>query len=217
MDELGNWCENFVVLVIDDGSRDRSFEILRRLQEHFRSHLLVMTRPNRGHGQTCLEGYRHSRMMGARYVLQIDSDGQCDPRYFSHLWRIREQFTVVYGVRTTRDDGLMRVVASKTLRLMIRLVCGVDCPDANVPYRLMKTDVVMRAVDRIPKSFQLANVALAILLARDPSCSHGFVPIGFRARYGGEPSVKLSLFWRKAAELYRDIRNILREPDVPVE
>lgn len=217
MDELGNWCENFVVLVIDDGSSDRSFEILRHLQECFGSRLLVMTRPNRGHGQTCLEGYRHSSTMGARYVFQIDSDGQCDPRYFHRLWRIREQFTVVYGVRTTRDDGLMRVVVSKTLRLMMLLAFGVDCPDANVPYRLMKTDAIMWAVGRIPKDFQLANVALAILLAQDKSCSHGFVPIGFRGRYGGEPSVKSSLFWQKAVELYRDIRKMLREQDIPVK
>jgi dolichol-phosphate mannosyltransferase len=217
MDVLNNWCKDFVMLAIDDGSHDRSLETLRQLQVSFGSRLLVKTRPNRGHGQTCLEGYRHGSMMGARYLFQIDSDGQCDPRYFYSLWHMREQFTVVYGVRKRRDDGWMRFIVSKTLRLMLLFVFGVNCPDSNVPYRLMNTDAVMWAVDRIPKDFYLANVAIAVLLARDKSCSHGFIPTGFRKRYGGETSIKPSLFGRKAVELYRDIRKMLREEETSVK
>jgi dolichol-phosphate mannosyltransferase len=215
IDELDGCCENFVVLAIDDGSRDRSLDVLRGLQERFGSRLLATTQPNRGHGQTCLEGYRHGIAMGARYLFQIDSDGQCDPRYFRSLWRIREQFTVVYGVRKTRDDGWMRVLISRILGLMLRWAFRANCPDANVPYRLMQADAVAGAIDRIPADFHLANVALAVLLARDKSCSHGFVPIGFRKRYGGQSSVSPLMFGRKAVALHRQIRKMLREGEVP--
>lgn len=217
MDELAAWCEDFAMLAIDDGSSDRSLDTLHRLQERFGSRLLVRSRPNCGHGQTCLEGYRSGSKMGAQYVLQIDSDGQCDPCYFYRLWSIRKQFTVIYGVRTTRHDGWTRIVISKILRLMLLLVFRVNCPDANVPYRLMKTDAIMWAVDRIPRDFHLANVALAVLLARDKSCSHGFVPIDFRERYGGESKAKLLLFGRKAVELYRNMRKMFKEQETPVK
>jgi hypothetical protein len=149
--------------------------------------------------------------MRATYVFQVDSDGQCDPRYFASLWRLREQFTVVYGVRTTRDDGLARVVISRVLRLMLLVAFQVNCRDANVPYRLMKTKDIQWAVNRIPPDFGLANIALAVLLARDTKCSQGFVPIGFRQRSGGQPSVKPSMFGRRALELYRDIRKMYGE------
>jgi dolichol-phosphate mannosyltransferase len=211
MDELADCCGDFVALAIDDGSGDRSLDALRELQGQFGPRLVVRTQANRGHGQTCLEGYRQGAAMGARYLFQIDSDGQCDPCYFRRLWEMREQFTVVYGVRKTRDDGWMRAVVSKSLRLMLRWAFHVDCPDANVPYRLMRADAVMWAVERIPKDFHLANVALAVLLARDKSCSHGFVPVGFRKRCGGEPSVPLSLFGRKGVALYRQTRKMLRD------
>ena len=217
MDELDYWCENFMVLAIDDGSRDHSLKVLRRLQEQFESRLLVMTRPNRGHGQTCLEGYRYGIKIRAQYLFQIDSDGQCDPRYFYRFWSIRKQFAVVYGVRTTRDDGCIRIIISKTLRLMLLLAFRVNCPDANVPYRLMKTDAVKWAIDRIPKDFHLANIALAILLTRDKSCLHGLVPIGFRKRYGGESSIKPLFFGRHAVELYWDIRKMFRRQQTPVK
>jgi dolichol-phosphate mannosyltransferase len=103
MGELDRWCEDYVVLAINDGSSDRSLEELRLLQKRCGPRLLLTTRQNCGHGQTCLEGYRQSSMMGAQYVFQIDSDGQCDPRYFHRLWSLREQFTVIYGVSNTRS------------------------------------------------------------------------------------------------------------------
>jgi dolichol-phosphate mannosyltransferase len=208
MEELARTCVNFVMLAIDDGSKDDSLSVLQHLQERWGPKLQVVSRPNRGHGQTCLDGYRRAAAMGVRYVCQIDSDGQCDPRYFAGLWRLREQSTVVYGVRTTRDDGLARVFISGVLRLMLLVAFRVNCRDANVPYRLMKTNEVIGAVNRIPPDFGLANIALAVLLAGDPRCSHRFVPIGFRQRTGGQPSIKPSMFGRKAFELYRDIRKM---------
>ncbi len=212
MNELDQRCDSFAILAIDDGSKDGSLQALRRLQEQWGARFLVKTRPNRGHGQTCLEGYRHAAGMGATYVFQIDSDGQCDPRYFSSVWQLREQCSVVYGVRTKRDDGLARVFVSRVLRVMLLVAFQVNCRDANVPYRLMKTNEVMWAVNRIPPDFGLANIALAVLLAGNTKCSQGFVPIGFRRRSGGQPSVKPSMFGRKAFELYRDIRKMRSEP-----
>jgi dolichol-phosphate mannosyltransferase len=212
MDELGRCCHSFVLLAIDDGSKDASLTTLRQLQERWGERLQIVTRPNRGHGQTCLEGYRRAATMGAPYVFQIDSDGQCDPRYFQSVWQLREQFSVVYGVRTTRDDGLARVFVSRVLRLMLLAAFQVNCRDANTPYRLMRTNDVMWAVNRIPPDFGLANIALAVQLAMDRKCSHGFVPIRFRQRSGGQPSVKASMFGRKAFELYRDIRKMRGQP-----
>jgi dolichol-phosphate mannosyltransferase len=209
MPELEKWCKNFVILAIDDGSRDNSLAILQQLQAQFGKRIIIISRPNRGHGQTCMEGYRQADKLGARFVFQIDSDWQCDPRYFSTFWHLRNQSMVVSGVRTSRDDGWKRIIVTKTLRLMLLLAFRVDCPDANVPYRLMQTDIIQNAILQIPADFHLANVALAVLLRRDKSVSHAFIPIGFRARYGGEPSVKLPLFGRKAIELYHDIQTML--------
>nr|WP_295924135.1 glycosyltransferase family 2 protein [uncultured Dyadobacter sp.] len=206
---LEKWSPNFVILAIDDGSRDNSLAILYQLQAQYGQRLMIISRPNRGHGQTCLEGYHRAGELGARFVFQIDSDWQCDPRYFQAFWQLRNQALVVSGIRTSRDDGWKRIIVTKTLRLMLLLAFRVDCPDANVPYRLMQTDSIQNAILQIPVDFHLANVALAVLLRRDKSVTHSYVPIGFRERYGGEPSVKLPLFGRKAVELYRNIQDML--------
>ncbi len=208
--EIENWTENFVFLALDDGSRDGTPQVLARLREQLGPRFESLRHENRGHGQTCLAGYRAAVERGIPFVLQIDSDGQCDPQYFFRFWRLREKADVVYGVRTRRDDGFRRLLASMVLRLFLLAGFGTLCLDANVPYRLLRTEKLAPFLARIPVSFSLANIGLAVLLKSDPAVTHAHVPIHFRERYGGEPSVKLALFGRKALELYRDIRGMLR-------
>jgi dolichol-phosphate mannosyltransferase len=118
--EIENWTEDFVILVMNDGSTDRSPDIVERLQEQLGDRIRLHTHTNRGHGLTCLVGYERALELGARYVFQIDSDGQCDPQYFFRVWRQRDQSQVVYGWRKARDDGWRRVLASRLLRMVQR-------------------------------------------------------------------------------------------------
>ena len=202
--ELENWTEQFIFLVIDDGSSDRTAEIVLSLAERFPNRLLLYSRRNHGHGQTCLEGYRIACDAGVPNVFQIDSDGQCDPQYFFKFWRLRDKFDVVYGKRVRRDDGFKRVVSSIILRMCLLLFARADCRDANVPYRLMRTASLSRYLELVPAHFHLANVALAVLLKRG-GVPEAFVPIRFRERFGGEPSVAVGQFATKALELIRQL------------
>lgn len=207
--EVQNWTENFVFFAINDGSQDDTPQTLLRLREQLGERLEVRDQANIGHGQSCLIGYREACARRIPYVFQIDSDGQCDPQYFFRFWRERARFDVIYGHRTKREDGWRRVVASYALRATLLFTARVDCVDANVPYRLMGTAKLQMILERIPRDFFLANVALAVLLRREASFRHGSVPIRFRERYGGEPSVKLGKFGEKARQLTAQIRRML--------
>jgi dolichol-phosphate mannosyltransferase len=206
--EVENWTEDFVFLAINDGSKDNTPKILERLREQLGARFETHEQTNRGHGQTCLEGYRQACARNARYVFQIDSDGQCDPQYFFRLWRMRRQFDVIYGRRWRRDDGWRRYFASYVLRFVLLITTGAWCEDPNVPYRLMKIEILTKPLEFIPASFSLANVALAVILKRNRNIRHGSVAIHFRERYGGEPCVVLSQFGFKAFELIRQLRSL---------
>ncbi|MFM7375929.1 MAG: hypothetical protein ACKO39_12375, partial [Chthoniobacterales bacterium] len=139
--------------------------------------------------------------------MQIDSDGQCDPKYFAELWAKRHDYDVVYGKRAERRDGWKRVLATKLVRLVVRLASGADCIDANVPYRLMRTQNLRPLVDSIPPDFDLANIALAMQLKR-AKWREASVPIVFRPRAGGEASVPLARFADKARELINHLKSL---------
>jgi len=209
-EEISNWTSNFVFVVIDDGSTDDSPSVLHELQQQFGNKLEIILRSNRGHGQTCLQGYRLACERQVPFVLQLDSDGQCDPQYFFRFWRLRDKHDVIYGRRTRRDDGIRRIVASLVLKLVLLVETQVWCVDANVPYRLMRTAILPSLLPRIPESFFLTNVALAVLLRKTPGIRQAAIPIRFRERYGGEPSVRLSKFGNKASELIRQLKDLLK-------
>ena len=78
-----------------------------------------------------------------------------------------------------------------------------------MPYRLLRAAVLGPSLDRISKDFLLANIALAVLSKQSKEVSHGYVPIHFRDRYGGEPSVGPGKFGVKAAEWHRQLRALL--------
>lgn len=189
----------FAILVVDDGSKDRTPERLSALGW---PELRVHRHINRGHGQSCLAGYLEVEKMGVPLLFQIDSDGQCDPAGFARVWERRGRKPAIYGRRVTRDDGFARRLISSILRLSLKVTRGTRLNDTNVPFRLYDTALAAAAARRIPADFNLANIAMALLL--EPA---GFeeIPIHFRDRIGGQPAVRLWGFAPKALRLHRDL------------
>ena len=192
----------FTFCVLNDGSKDGTLAILRKLAAEI-PELEVVDKPNTGHGQTCLTGYRLARERGAEWVLQIDSDGQCDPSFFPLLWAERSQHAVIYGYRRTRADGAARTVISRVVSVATLIGSHSWVRDANVPYRLMRRDTLTSA-DQIPSDFHLANVAMAALQERDFGIH--WIDIHFRNRAGGTASVKPRAFARHGWKLYLQLR-----------
>jgi dolichol-phosphate mannosyltransferase len=201
IDELDRTGVDYKVLLLDDGSTDGTAALIRRwVQNRLDGRITAIRHANMGHGQTCLAGYRQACLSGAAWVFQIDSDGQCDPAYFREVWERREGHDVVYGHRLERLDGWQRVLASRLVRAVVRMSTGARCVDANVPYRLMTTNGLLPLVDSVPSGFDLANIALAVQIQR-AGWREAQVPIVFRPRAGGEPTVPLTRFAGKALEL----------------
>ena len=164
------------ILALNDGSADRTGALLRQWQARA-PELTVVDKPNSGHGQTCLLGYRTALDRGAEWILQIDSDGQCDPRYLRRLWAARIRADVVMGFRVTRDDGVARWLTSRVVSVLVLLATGVWVADANVPYRLMRAARLRAVLDAIPSDFGLVNVLLAARLRAAGRIARGADPL----------------------------------------
>jgi dolichol-phosphate mannosyltransferase len=196
--------EDYTILVLDDGSKDTTPQVLETMKGTF-PRLAVHRHTNRGHGQTCLEGYKIAFKQGSTWVMQIDSDGQCDPVFFPLFWEGKEKHPIQYGRRYQRLDGLARKTISLVLRWFLFLLLRTRLNDTNVPYRLYPSNWAAETAERVPKSFDLANIAMALLL--EPKGFHE-IPIHFRDRLGGEASVKWWGFARKAYLLYKDLKTL---------
>jgi len=172
----------FRLIVLDDGSVDGTTIELKSLCASD-SLLSVITKPNSGHGQTCILGYREAIALGAEWILQVDSDGQCDPRHLQQFWEAKKRGVSIQGFRKIRGDGAIRMAISTILSSVILLMTGKYIKDSNVPYRIMDRDSLTQVLSRVPDSFYLANVLVSYLYARLFRIE--WQEIEFRVRTGG--------------------------------
>jgi glycosyltransferase involved in cell wall biosynthesis len=194
---------DFIFLALNDGSKDSTLAILNSIaskEKNFR----VVDKLNAGHGQTCLEGYRIALKEAAEWILQIDSDGQCDPVYFESFLNKASEEKIIYGWRKSRDEGWRRLWISRFVTLFAFVATGVCVKDGNVPYRLMHKTTLENIVGLVPRDFHLANILVAVLQEKYFGIS--WVPIHFRNRMGGTASVKTYSFVKHGVKLFRQLR-----------
>lgn len=200
---LRNTAPNHILCMLNDGSKDKTLEKLRTLEKEI-PNLKIIDKRNTGHGPTCIAGYKMALAEGAEWILQIDSDGQCDPCYFALLWQLRNKHPVIYGYRYKREDGISRLVISRLISILVLLASGVWVRDTNVPYRLMRADALKKALPNLPENFSLANILLSVSQQSETGIT--WVPIVFRKRSGGVSSMNIRSFFKHAVAVVRQLR-----------
>ena len=197
------------LVVIDDGSKDDTFRLLKDMART-RKLLIPLTKPNSGHGSTCIYGYRYAIDHGADWVFQTDTDGQTLPEEFESFWDEREKYDAILGRRPDRKDGAARVFISWVMRMIECVIFRMYIPDANVPYRLMKPELVSKYLPFIDDDFFLQNVMLAVCF----SFFHeniAYRDISFSPRHGGESFVNIRSILRIGWKTVKDFRRLRKE------
>lgn len=197
------------LVVINDGSKDNTYEILEELAKE-RPLLHPLTKPNGGHGPTVLYGYRYALQQGADYIFQTDSDGQTNPDEFEAFWSERKNYDAVFGNRTVRGDGNDRAFVEKTLCRILKHYFGVTIPDSNAPFRLMTAAYLREYLPKMPEDYNLPNVMLTtfgIYYHRKVR----FIPITFKPRQGGTNSINVKKITKIGWQALKDFKAIRRK------
>ena len=198
--------------MIDDGSKDNTYTILADLAKSRRL-LQPLTKPNSGHGATCIYGYRYALEHGAEYIFQTDSDGQTSAGEFESFWNLRNEYDAVLGKRPDRKDGAARKFVENVLRLILRVIFGVSVPDANAPFRLMRAELVRKYLAKLPEDFNLPNVMLTTYFAYFHE-NIAFQDITFKPRQAGTNFINIRKIVRiglKAVSDFLKLRKNLKE------
>jgi dolichol-phosphate mannosyltransferase len=184
--KLNDFFSQIDLLLINDGSTDDTEVIIEKIKTENKN-VIVINRENSGHGPSCLFGYNWSVQNNYEYTMQLDSDGQCNPIYFkTFVASIKNGSPVVYGFRYYRKDGFLRFLISRVLSVVAFLKTGRWLWDPNVPYRIFRTDTLTNFIKIANEEFFLINVLLAIFHKR---YNIKLIPITFRDRHGGSPSL----------------------------
>jgi hypothetical protein len=172
--------------------------------------LQAETKPNGGHGSTVLYGYRYAIDNKADYIFQTDSDGQTNPEEFRNFWDKRDKYDAILGNRIIRGDGKSRKFVENTVCFLLKGIFGVKVSDANAPFRLMKTSLVEKYIDKLPSDFNIPNIMFTTYFVYNNE-SVTFIPITFQPRQGGNNSINLKKIAKIGWKAVRDFRRLKQD------
>ena len=201
------------LVIANDGSKDNTFEIMNSLKQKY-PQFIPLDKKNSGHGPTVIYLYNYAISNGADYIFQTDSDGQTNPQEFEQFLSSINEYDCVMGNRTVRGDGNDRKMVENVLRTYVWFFFHVWVPDANAPFRLMKSSIVAKYLKLMPSDFNLPNAVLAACFSKFHE-KVTYKVISFKPRQGGVNSINpkkiFKIGWKAISDFWmlsRKINNI---------
>ncbi|WP_461171829.1 glycosyltransferase family 2 protein [Arthrobacter sp. Z1-9] len=181
--EFGPVCD---VLVVDDGSRDNTAQVARE------AGATVIQLPfNMGVGGAMRTGFKYAKNYGYSQVIQVDADGQHDPRDIKAVLDGLQHADIAIGARFA-DKGNYTVRgprkwAMKVLAWTISRVAGTNLTDVTSGFRAANMKAIRQYVDHYPAEY-LGDTIDSLVVAIRSGCTVRQVGVSMRERQGGTPS-----------------------------
>ncbi len=186
---LENATADYEIVIIEDGSPDRTGEVADVLAAEYEKVRVVHHPKNLGYGGALRTGFATATKF--EYVFYTDGDGQFDIRELGKLLEAAAQADVVIGYRRNRADTIGRKVQSKTFNFIGQRFFRANVRDINTAFKLFKRPVI--------DSMTITSASVAINLemiakARQNGFIIAEVPVTHYPRIagkasGGKPSV----------------------------
>jgi glycosyltransferase involved in cell wall biosynthesis len=136
---LPAFANSYEIIVVDDGSRDRTGEIAARLAAGNDRVRLVSHRHNRGYGAALTSGFGATT---GDFVMFMDADRQFDIRDLRLLAPFASEYDIVAGFRMERSDPLHRRVLAEMFNVSVRMLFGVHLRDIDCAFKLFRGDLL---------------------------------------------------------------------------
>jgi glycosyltransferase involved in cell wall biosynthesis len=137
--ELDKICNNFEIIIIDDGSKDDSFSVLQKIKETNGHLKIIQLRRNFGQSAALDAGIKESR---GEIIVTIDADGQNDPKDIKTMLKrlIKGKFDCVCGWRQKRQDSISKKIISKGAAFLGKLLVNPGIHDSGCTLRVYRRE-----------------------------------------------------------------------------
>jgi glycosyltransferase involved in cell wall biosynthesis len=198
---LPRFTEDFEVIVVDDGSTDRTGEIADRVAARDARVRVIHHGQRRGYGGAVRSGLQSATK---DYVFFTDGDRQFDIADLARLLPAVDVAEAVIGYRIKRRDPFRRLVVAWVYKWAIRILFLVRWRDVDCAFKLFRRDVFTRVpLERVRSNGAFFSPELLITLGR----------AGIRMREVGVPHYPRAAEKPKGASpkvILRAIRDLLR-------
>ena len=138
---LEEMADKYEILVIDDGSKDRTGEIVKKMSKRNKKIKLITHEKNKGYGCAVRSGFKNCKY---EWIVFTDSDGQFDfselPNFISTQRKTNSD--LVIGYYKKRKVSPIRKLNSYFWQLIVRILLGLKVRDIDCGFKLIRRDVV---------------------------------------------------------------------------
>jgi len=125
--------DDLEVVVVNDGSKDRTGEIAERLAAELPEVRVVHNNPNRGYGGALARGFKEATK---NWIFYTDGDGQFDMWELRDVLPLLERCDVVSCYRMDRKDPLLRKINAFAWTTLVRLLFGLRLRDIDGAFKI---------------------------------------------------------------------------------
>jgi len=167
---------NFEIIVVDDCSTDRTFEIARMKNVKVIRHAV-----NKGSGASRKTGILNAE---GDIVVMLDADGTYPVKSIPELLKYFPEYDQVIGARN-KEQGTLRIIRQPTKWLLFRLasyLAKTEIPDLNSGLRAFRRDIALKYLYLVPNGFSCVSTITLMFICNGYSVK--FIPIEYYKRIG---------------------------------
>lgn len=190
---------NFEVIVINDGSKDATPQVLDELARVYPEVKIVHHVKNRGYGGALRSGFDTA---SKELIFYTDGDAQYDPTEMALLWhRFAADVDLVNGYKISRSDPFHRIVIGRLYHHTVKALFGLRVRDVDCDFRMMRRSIFDTV--RLEKSSGVICLEMMKKI-QDAGFSIAEVPVHhFHRAYGKSQFFNFPRIWRTGLDVMR--------------
>lgn len=131
--------KRYEILVVNDGSTDRTGEIVKELAQDNLNIKLITFNKNEGYGVALRRGLKNASY---NLIFYTDADGQYDVSELPPMLSLMDTYDVVAGYRLKRAEGIGRRISSLVYNGFVSAYLRIRFKDVNCSFKLFKKKVI---------------------------------------------------------------------------
>lgn len=137
---LSELASQYKVIIVDDGSPDRSGEIADSLAKKYPNIISVHHEKNRGYGSALQTGFKYS--LDYEWICFTDGDDQYDVNELYHLSKLFHHYDLIVTFRYSKIYGTFRILMSFIYNFIIRWLFKSNLRDHNCGLKVIRSSVI---------------------------------------------------------------------------
>lgn len=134
--------KDYEVIVVDDGSKDKSRKILQKLIKKHRRFKAIFHEKNQGYGGALKTGFKNATK---DLVFYTDGDGQYSVTELPLLFNLMtEDVNFINGIKMSRQDAAYRIVIGNLYSFVARWTFWLPTYDVDCDFRLIRKEILNR-------------------------------------------------------------------------